>query len=164
MVSRYLSEHDPSEEVFYRIEAGGTGGKEGKAFLRRLYNDPALRKQYRLGGSEFIPKDDPNGLPLRAADLLVWAWQRNHREIEIEEERNVPDSGWNEPFRLLLGNENTPPICYSRLGVGQLRTSAIRVAFHGLHRDNKDQRGSRRSPGGGTGAPSAGRSGQGSTH
>jgi hypothetical protein len=128
IVRQYLDNEGLDDDVFYSIEAGWADGrKQAEDFLRRIDTNPILKKQYRLRGYTFIDKNGLDGLPLRAADILVWSWQRNHLEVEIPNMRGSSGDEWTTPFKRLFQSEDTPPICYARLGINAIRREALSV-------------------------------------
>src|SRR4051812_16338269 len=64
MVSDYINETFPDEEIFYVIESGANGRKYAEDFLRRIQTSEK-KEYYRLRGYTFIDKNqEPDGLIL----------------------------------------------------------------------------------------------------
>jgi hypothetical protein len=60
--------------ICYKFESGNESQHEADRMMKRISEVPDLSQRFRYGGHEFKPKDSL--MPLQAADLLVWLWQR----------------------------------------------------------------------------------------
>jgi hypothetical protein len=132
---KYLDDQGDNNDIFYIIEGGATGRKQGEDFLRRIQAKSDLRERFRLRSYAFISKEDPDGLLLCSSDLLVWSWQRNHLETERSIESGGQDDILCTPFRRLFVDENTPPICYTHLNAKGLSHETLRVTLLGIISD-----------------------------
>jgi hypothetical protein len=91
-----------------------------------------LREHYQLYNYCFLDKKHKDAILLGSADLLAWVWQRNYKDAEAAEKSGQEDPGWTKPFRLLLPDEESPPICSNHLGQKRLKSMALWVVLQQL--------------------------------
>jgi hypothetical protein len=132
---QYLDNNRLKDDILYFIESGATGRKQGEDFLRRIQSSGELKTRFHLRGYAFTDKNDSDGLLLCCADILIWAWQRNHLESEREVQRGGEEGALCTPFRHLFLNDDTPPICYAHLNKKSLSFETLRVALLGIISD-----------------------------
>jgi len=68
---QYLDDAKIDEDIFYLIESGATGRKQGENFLRRIKTNEELDNRFHMRGYTFIGKGDPDGKTLSFETLRV---------------------------------------------------------------------------------------------
>jgi hypothetical protein len=136
IVRNYVSEL--KEEAFYYLEAGANGWPAASALLERINQSESHRNFFRFRGHQFLPKEAPDALLLRSADLLASLWTQIHRIAELAEAEDgeTEDPEWPDRFKLLFPDPGNPSIRHHHLSRGDLSAMALQVKFRGLDRND----------------------------
>src|SRR6266702_1923515 len=86
-LGRWANEENFHGKISYRFESGNEHQNEADFMMRQIEASPEMSEAFRYGGHAFEPKYSL--LPLQAADLWVWLWQRI-----CTQEQAVPDPYW----------------------------------------------------------------------
>ncbi len=73
-IQQWADERSFDGTIFYRFESGNEYQGEADFMMKRIARTPELRQRFRYEAHSFEPKYSL--LPLQAADLWVWLWQR----------------------------------------------------------------------------------------
>jgi len=88
-LQQWADEQGFDGKILYRFESGNEHQGEADCMMRCIADSPDLSKRFRYEGHSFEPKYSL--LPLQAADLWVWLWQRA-----------FSDENWSAYLRSLL--------------------------------------------------------------
>jgi len=113
-------------KISYRFESGNQHQGEADFMMRQIEASQDLSEQFRYGGHSFEPKYSL--LPLQAADLWVWLWQRM-----VTQEQVAPDQYWEN----LRRSPGKIPHYVHVMKTVSFNLLAMMNMFHGI-RSNKE--------------------------
>jgi hypothetical protein len=114
----------PDERIFYVFEQGGDYEKDAEQFLNEIRARGNLKQKYRYDAHTFISKNDPRCLPMKATDLLAWAFQDQYVRDDAAE-RNDLDEQPSKLLKALAGDDSARPLHYYPLGPKRLAIESM---------------------------------------
>lgn len=94
-ITRWMRQHrSAADEIAYVYDQGDQGRGEVFKLFNAVYDDPNLRREYRLLSMRV--EDKKRFVPLQAADVLAWEWNR-----EAPKRLGLDSTPSQQEFRLL---------------------------------------------------------------
>lgn len=120
LVAKWANDTGVDEGISYTFERGACGWKQFQQTYDKAYDDPRLRKAYRmLGGLEL--KDKRLYPPLQPADIAAYALYKGRAHVD-----NRVQLGWNVPY---LEGLSQVPVGLCLVDDGMLRAMKKHKAY-----------------------------------